>query len=390
MGDTINILVVGAGAVGAFYASRLQHHLFPPHSPNKTSISLVCRSNYSAVLNSGFTLKTRPFGDYTFRPDGVFRTCDDAANSGVRWDYILVATKSLVQLSADGTNPRPASMAAADLIAPAVTPAHTAVVLIQNGVGIETPYRQRFPANPILSAVTVIAAAQTEPGVVVHHRWMRIAIGPYTDSVDGSESHDSTGRDTLSATRTSSLVDLFKLGGVTDAEQHTSRNIQIVRWHKLGLNAAFNPSSVLAGSRPTYELLVDADAREHCEAVMAEVFHAAKIIFKLDAFPPQSHPESAFPTLSPSATREYPKLATIHEIIESSLRNKTFKSSMVLDWESQREMEVEVILGNAVKIAKRFAVQGMGRVQGMYALLKLAEKARVENAGDARKEKSSL
>ena len=42
-----NILIVGAGAIGAFYASRLA--LVPG-----LSVSVICRSNYKAVKANGF------------------------------------------------------------------------------------------------------------------------------------------------------------------------------------------------------------------------------------------------------------------------------------------------------------------------------------------------
>jgi ketopantoate reductase len=43
---------------------------------------------------------------------------------------------------------------------------------------------------------------------------------------------------------------------------------------------------------------------------------------------------------------------------------------MLLDWEAGRPMELEVILGNPVKIARSRGYE-MPRLQSMYALLKV-------------------
>ena len=51
-------------------------------------------------------------------------------------------------------------------------------------------------------------------------------------------------------------------------------------------------------------------------------------------------------------------------------RNIQGKSSMLLDWEAGRPLELEVILGNPVKIARSRGYE-MPRLQSMYALLKV-------------------
>jgi ketopantoate reductase len=60
-----NILIVGAGAIGAFYASRLA--LVPG-----LSVSVICRSNYKAVAASGFQITSPQYGDDTFTPTHTF------------------------------------------------------------------------------------------------------------------------------------------------------------------------------------------------------------------------------------------------------------------------------------------------------------------------------
>ena len=46
---TVNILVIGGGASGAFYASRF-------HQSDNVQVSIICRSNYQVVLKHGFKI----------------------------------------------------------------------------------------------------------------------------------------------------------------------------------------------------------------------------------------------------------------------------------------------------------------------------------------------
>ncbi|KAJ3165426.1 hypothetical protein HDU88_004222 [Geranomyces variabilis] len=337
MASSINILIVGAGAVGAFYGSRL-------HRPESGAhVSVVCRSNHAAVAASGFHMQTRAFGEYDFRPAGVFKSCEEAAAAVGVFDYVIVATKALPDIDDE-----PAT------IAPVVRQG-SAVVLIQNGWGIEEPFQRRFPRNPVLSAVTVISAAQTHPGVIFQHRWTRISIGAYRSGAGGSATADSATADRA----LDRLVGLFHAGGIADAEQWAPAELQRVRWHKLAINAAFNPSAVLSGGRGNAEMLNDPTLREHCVGCIQEVFDAGAKLFPDEPFPP-------------------PHLATVDKLVASSLRNAGSKPSMLLDWEAGRAMELEVILGNPIKTAKAHGID-MPRLSTMYAMLKsMAEKRGIQ------------
>ncbi|KAJ3188740.1 hypothetical protein HDU85_004454 [Gaertneriomyces sp. JEL0708] len=334
----INIIVVGAGAVGAFYASRL-------HQPSKNIfVSVVCRSNYPAVKTRGFRLQTRNFGDYTFIPHAVYPSCkaaaEDASARNITYDYVVLSTKALPDIDDE-----PAE------IAPVVSPGKSAILLIQNGVGIEIPHRQRFPNNPILSAVTVISAVQTEPGFIIQHRWTRIAIGAYNGSEQrSSETSLPTSLQAYSQDALETIVYLFRQGGIADAEAWDPIQIQLVRWHKIAINATFNPASVLSGGVGNADMVTDAELLQHTRGCMQEVFSAAQAIFNRP-FPPE--------------------LATVDAIIKSTERNKGTKPSMLLDWEAGRALELEVILGNPIRIARQHGID-MPRIQAMYALLKSA------------------
>lgn len=318
------VLVVGAGAVGCFYGSRL----------GPAQVSVVCRSNYEAVREHGITLDTHAFGSYTFQPQNVYPSVSAAAHE--RWDLVIVAAKAL---SMDAS--------AADFVAPVISPS-TAIVLMQNGVDIERPYRERFPHTPIVSAVTVVSAAKVEAARIVQYRWTRISLGPYTNLQGTCTDVDLLNRAT-EATHT--LANLLSSGGIRDAEVHDALTLQLVRWHKLCINASMNTSGVLAGCRSNPDMVRDPHLRAHILACMQEVLDAAPHVFGTPL------PDS---------------FATPERIIQSTERNtSSSKSSMVQDWEHNQPLELDAILGNAIRIAEQHDAH-MPRLQSMYALLRSA------------------
>ncbi len=330
--------------------------------------SLIARSNYKALAADGVILQTHSFGDYTFHPHAVFPspaaaalTPDSSSRPGARdWDFIVVTTKALPDRTDD-----------AELIAPLVGP-RSAIVLIQNGVGVEAPYRTRFPNTPIISAVTIISAAQIQPGTIKQHRWTRIHLGPYSDSASSSSppGGGAAGAGALEQrglARARQLADYWtRLGGIRDVEVSDEIGLQLVRWHKLCINAAFNPSAVLSGGRGNADMVRDPELREHLGGVMREIWDAAPRILG-----------RAFPA----------ELAGPERILKSTERNVGSKPSMLLDWEGGRPLELEVILGNPVRIARAKGVE-LPRMQSLYALLRSAQATREETAGkETRREK---
>lgn len=315
-------------------------------------VSLICRSNYATISRSGVTLETRSFGNYHFKPHAVYSSISHAATSPDAppegWDYVVVTTKALPDITDDSKEIEPLIRRAPD--------GKTCIVLIQNGVGIEEAHRKRFPRNPIVSAVTVISAEQISHGVVRQNRWTRISLGSYSDGRGGEtpEMKEVSKRGDECARELARI--LTDYGKLRDAEYHDETDLQLIRWHKICINGSMNPSAVLSGGLGNATMVRDPDLREHLKGCMDEVFAAVPAILKRE-FPPS--------------------LAKPEKILASTERNVGAKPSMLLDWEAGRPMELEVILGNPIRIARAHGVE-MPRLQTLYALLKSASKAREE------------
>ncbi|KAH6629560.1 ketopantoate reductase PanE/ApbA-domain-containing protein [Boeremia exigua] len=328
-----NILIVGAGAIGAFYASRLA--LVPG-----LSVSVVCRSNYKAVKANGFQITSPQYGDYTFTPTHTFANPDEARASNTPWHYIVVATKALPDVSDDST-----------ILAGLVTPA-TAIVLIQNGLGVEAPYVARFPDTPICSAVTIATCAQPSHGKIVHNRWTRITSGPYLPHLDTGSARPT---DAAATSANTGFIEALLKGGIKDALAYSHAKLQLTRWHKIAINASMNPSSVLAGSVPNAAMAADPELALHLAGVMQEILDTAPKVL--------GQPMPA-------------EFATPAAILASTRKNTSgSRPSMAVDWEQGRRLEIEVILGNPIRIARERGLE-MPRLQTLYALVRMAQEVR--------------
>ncbi|PWY99948.1 2-dehydropantoate 2-reductase [Testicularia cyperi] len=354
----VHILVVGAGAVGCFYASKL-------HIPERNiHVSLVCRSNYKAIAANGVSLETHSFGNYHFRPHAVFSSIQHAADhkaskgGDFQWDFVIVTTKALPDITNDAHDIRA-------LVTPGLD--GSCIVLIQNGVGIEEVHRVEFPQNPVVSAVTVISAEQIRHGVIRQNRWTRITMGTYTNGQAKPNEiiRDQSVIDSLSSVTDGhirNLVEWFTSTGIRDAEHSPELDLQLTRWHKLCINASMNPSSVLSGGTTNSRMSLDPELRIHLEACMNEIFSTAPRILGV-SFDDKKH-------------------ASPQRILKSTERNTSGKPSMLVDWLNSRPMELEVILGNPIRIARRNGLE-MPRLQSLYALLKMAQTRKQEDASQA-------
>jgi len=207
------VLVIGAGAVGAFYGSLL--------AQTGAEVSVVCRSDYDRVKQQGFVIDSHFLGRWSFAPAQVLKNVTDFKGTP---DYILLCTKVIPTLDRVA------------LIHPAVS-RNTSIVFIQNGVDIEQEMLDAFPNNEVISGLAFICCNRTGPGEILHLAYGRLALGNLPNGVSD---------------KTAQLCKLFNRSGI---ECGTVDNIIAGRWQKCVWNAPFNPLSVLSGGLPTLDIL---------------------------------------------------------------------------------------------------------------------------------------
>ncbi len=224
-----------------------------------------------------------------------------------QYDYVLVTTKTTV----DST----------PLLKSVLTPS-TAIVLLQNGIFIEEPVRQAFPNHEIISGVAFVGLTRIAPGVIQHGGFGRLAFG-------------------LATEKARRLSKLFESAGI---KSMATDQIQEVRWKKLVWNAAFSPISVTRGGLSTQQILERPELRQLVRDVMAEVCALAKA----DGCPLPGD--------------------VIDKNISDTETMGHYKTSMLMDFAAHRPMEIEAILGNAVRFAHSQHIP-ISHLETLYASL---------------------
>ncbi|KAH8586264.1 ketopantoate reductase PanE/ApbA-domain-containing protein [Bisporella sp. PMI_857] len=300
------VLLFGTGSIGAVYAFILARA--------KCHVTAVCRSNYDAVKSEGIKITSTIFGSHEFMPDVVAAEVPQG-----RYDYVVVASKSFPL-----SNP-------AELVARAVTPEHTIIALIQNGIDIEAPYKEKFPNNLILSCVVYLPVTQTSLGIFYHKEIERLVIGTYPHSAPPAHK--------LKAQHFGGLI---KAGGAT---ADVKDDVQGERWLKLLANGAWNPICALTRSRDA-EFLTQNSSEIYKPAL--DIIEKVQTEISLLAI------ASGYPQIDASKVEFQISRAKARITGEE---NQGVEPSMMADVLYGKQMEVDAIIGNAVRIAERLGLR---------------------------------
>ncbi|KAM5523766.1 D-galactonate dehydratase 2 [Fusarium oxysporum f. sp. phaseoli] len=306
---SLEVLVYGLGAIGSFYAfilSRSEH----------VHLTVVARSNFEAVSANGISIDSQNHGKHHVKPHKVFRT---VAEAGQKFDFIICTNKAVDQLST-----------AAD-IAPGVGN-DTSIVIIQNGVGNEDAFREKFPSATIISCVTWVGARQPEPGFIDHTTSEDMQVGLYPNEA-GDESCDKE-----------HLAQFESLLSIGKTIFQIVPNIQVQRWEKVVWNAAWNSLTALT-LMDTHAWLSSSDlSTPMTRKLMKEVIDVAN-------------------ALGVSLGYEL-----IDRLLEKILAMPPIGSSMRTDYENGKPMEVEVILGYSVRKGKELGID-VATIETLYTIL---------------------
>lgn len=306
-------LIFGAGGVGCVYGYIM-------HKAG-LDITAVCRTNYDHVKAKGILIHSKIFGECHYKPTAT-RTAKEASRHGP-FDYIIVASKAF-----PGT---------ADLIRDAITPEKTAIVLAQNGIGIEDEYATLYPTNTIISGVVYLPVTQVEPGVVEMGPLERFEIGTFPASASARAKQQAE-----------QLGSIWKAGGATAP---LFDDVQPVRWLKVAINASWNPICALTLCDDANYLRSSSMSEQMVRKIMQEVGRVA-------------------------AAAGYPNAISAESIERDLERPKSRltaggkEPSMLTDVRARRPIEVEAILGNTLRIAQNAGVEDVPYLELLYTLAK--------------------
>jgi len=258
----------------------------------KTQITMLCRSDYDVVKANGIKVESH-IENLHFYPQVI----NNLNQYHLQADYLIIATKALLEIN---------------LVEMINQLDHLPrnIVLIQNGIHIEKKLYENFPQCNLISVLAFVAVSRISSGIIKHFDYGKLTIGNYPNKINED---------------CQLLIDLFRECNV---EIEASENIVEERWKKLIWNGAFNPVSVLAGGCDTKKLLDNSFCKDLLQKIMKEIIALAR----LDGF-----------NLSDNL---------IDKNFELTYKMKPYKTSMLLDFEAKKPMEIEAILGNAINFAK--------------------------------------
>ena len=314
------VLLFGTGSIGSVFLYQFQRA--------GCKVTAVCRSNFDAVKRSGFKLESVRFGNVQIKPDAVVKSLDDCPKD-IAYEFVFVATKCF-----PGSSP-----SLSEQIRPVVQGRpRTAIVLAQNGIGIESEVSNAYPENPLLSCVVYCPATQTAQGVIDYPEMLNLLeIGTFPSHAP--KSHKAA------ATR---LADLMIAGG-GQAEHHD--DIQIARWGKIMWNCSWNPICSLALCSDGEFLSSSSPyAFELVWGIMSEIIVLAKAV--------------GIPGVNEEVAKQKLSIAQ-----RRAATNTGRENSMVQDVRAGRLFEVEAIVGNTVRLGRQHDVK-MPLTEMLYALAK--------------------
>lgn len=238
-----------------------------------------------------------------------------------RYDFLVLCTKQL-----------PDQCSLSQLVAPLITPGLTAIVLFQNGLFIHAPFTSAFPTNVTMSAVSLIASYREGA-----HKIRQI--GP--DRVQIGAHYHSGVSDETALEKTKTFIEVYSQGGA--ASCILAPDMISARWAKLLWNAPYNGLCALL--EMTAGEIQRSGARERLvEPIMREIVAVAK---------------ADGTELSEELLQKM-----LWRVQETSM----YRPSMLLDRDNGRPMEIEVILGDAVRRGKELGVE-VKVLESVYDLL---------------------
>lgn len=294
--------VIGTGAIGGYYGARLQQAGCEVH--------FLLRSDYEQVQENGLNIDSIS-GDFALPEVNAYS--DPAQMPPV--DVVIVALKTT-------HNDQLLNLL------PTLNP-NGAILSLQNGLDVEAVIAQQFEeeATPtILGCLCFICANKIGPGHIRHLDYGRLLLGAYEKS-----------------NRLCPTTPLMK-AIAADFERarvpiETTEDLPMARWRKLVWNVPYNGLSVVLDAT-TEEMMGDSGVRSLITTLMNEVVAVANTWGQQNAM---------------QGKRELPA-DLIPQMLTHTEEMAAYRTSMKIDYDEGRPLEIEAILGNPIRTAQALEV----------------------------------
>ena len=292
-GDFMNILIVGAGAMGCLFGGRLkaQHDKVLLYNRNNPHVEQINRN--------GLTIVERDNKETTIPIKIVQEISDTAA-----YDIVLVLVKAH------------ATRAVLEKMRSSFS-AETLFITMQNGLGNLETIAELFPDNPIVAGTMGSGASVESEGRILHRGWGKNYIGRAED-VEAQKK----------------LLEFVGLLNRSGLETDLAEDVQTAIWNKLFVNVAYNSLTALTRLR-NGDILNTEEGQAMLGNVVAEAVQVAKA-----------------EGMSMDAEQVIAKCLQMGK--EDIAANK---SSMLMDILHKRKTEIGAINGAVAKLGKRHGLE---------------------------------
>lgn len=308
-----NYAIVGTGALGGFYGARLQKA--------GLEVNFLLRSDYERVKKHGLIVDS-PEGNFTLPRVRAFHD----AHKMPKCDVVIVALKT----TQNHLLPK---------LLPPLLKDDGVVLVLQNGLNTEPEVAKIVGAERVVGGLCFLCSYKVSPGHICHLDYGTITLGEY------AKNYQPIGI----TNRLHQIAIDFKRAHIPIK---MSEDLLLSRWKKLVWNIPYNALSVVLDAR-TDELMANPDTLILVEQIMREVVAGAKSCDRIiqDDF--------------------------IQHMIDYTHKMKPYRTSMKIDYDESRPLEIEAILGNPIRVAEEAGIK-LPQIGVLYRMLKFVDAQRQE------------
>ena len=308
-----NYAIVGTGALGGFYGARLQKA--------GLEVNFLLRSDYERVKKHGLIVDS-PEGNFTLPRVRAFHD----AHKMPKCDVVIVALKT----TQNHLLPN---------LLPPLLKDDGVVLVLQNGLNTEPEVAKIVGEERVIGGLCFLCSYKVSPGHICHLDYGTITLGEY------AKNYQPIGI----TNRLHQIAIDFKRAHIPIK---MSEDLLLSRWKKLVWNIPYNALSVVLDAR-TDELMANPDTLILVEQIMREVVAGAKSCDRIiqDDF--------------------------IQHMIDYTHKMKPYRTSMKIDYDESRPLEIEAILGNPIRVAEEAGIK-LPQIGVLYRMLKFVDAQRQE------------
>jgi 2-dehydropantoate 2-reductase len=208
------------------------------------------------------------------------------------------------------------------------------ILLLQNGIGFEAQIAEQFREKQILGGLCFVCSHKVGAGHIRHLDYGTIKLGAY------QANHEAAGI-------TEAMKQIATDFNNTGIPIELSEDLWQSRWQKLVWNIPYNGLSVILNAR-TDEMMVNPETRLLVRRIMEEVLQGAQACGRI-------------------ISNNF-----IENMLDHTDKMKPYLTSMKLDYDAQRPLEIEAMFGNPLRFSQQ-AGMNLPRIEMLYQQLKFLD-----------------